>query len=313
MKKLFLSTLFGSLVFASATFGKNAVDECFDLIKAGDYQRAIQAGQRAVNMFPNNFYANLCLGAGYYRVGELKLAVDYLKKAESLTSDKGWLSATYNLLGRTLYRMGDLDNALYYHNKHLALSRELGEREGEAVALNNIAMIYKDKGDYDKALEYFQQALKLSEDDEQRATAYNNIAIIYSDKGDYNKAIEYLQKAIELGERVGDYHGVAQTYLNLGDTYREAKNYELAEKYLTEGLKRVQKVGDKYWEAYGYAYLGRLYRDKGDINLAVDYLKRAYNLFKSIGAQADAKEVKEALLKLGVDPDKPQSGGKRKK
>ena len=38
-----------------------------------------------------------------------------------------------------------------------------------------------------------------------KATVYNNIAFVYSAKGDYNKAIEYFQKAIELGERVGDY------------------------------------------------------------------------------------------------------------
>ncbi len=137
------------------------------------------------------------------------------------------------------------------------------------------------------------------------------MATLYSAKGDYNKAIEYYQKAIELGERVGDYHGVAQTYLNLGDTYREVRNYEFAEGYLTEGLKRVQRVGDKYLEAYGYGYLGLLYKDKGNNKLAIDYLTRAYNLFKSIGAQADAEGVKARLLMLGVNPDKSQRGRRR--
>jgi len=79
--------------------------------------------------------------------------------------------------------------------------------------------------------------------------------------------------------------------LNLGDTYRKIKDYEKAEKYILEGLKGVKKVGNKYWEAVGYIYLGRLYKDKGNKETAKDYLTRAYNLFKSIGAEGGAKEV----------------------
>ena len=234
MKRL-ASTLFGSLLFVSATFGQSAIEECANYLTAGDYRRAILAGQRAVRMFPNSVEANFCLGASYLQVGELKLAVEYLKRAESLTSDKNHLSAIYNLLGQASYRMDDLDLALYYYSKKLAIDRELGKKEGEATALNNIAEIYRKKRDYNKALEYYQQALNLGKDDKNKATVYNNIAFVYSAKGDYNKAIEYFQKAIELGERVGDYREVAGRYLNLGNTYIKVKNYELAEKYLTEG------------------------------------------------------------------------------
>jgi len=77
------------------------------------------------------------------------------------------------------------------------------------------------------------------------------------------------------------------------------KDYEKAEKYILEGLEGVRKVGDKYWEATGYKYLGLLYRDKGDKKTAKDYLTRAYNLFKSIGAERDAKNVLFAIRKLG--------------
>jgi tetratricopeptide (TPR) repeat protein len=78
--------------------------------------------------------------------------------------------------------------------------------------------------------------------------------------------------------------------LNLGNTYRKMKDYEKAEKYLLEGLEGVKKVGDKYWEATGYQYLGWLYTDKGDKKTAKDYLTRAYNLFKSIGAEGMLRE-----------------------
>jgi tetratricopeptide (TPR) repeat protein len=76
------------------------------------------------------------------------------------------------------------------------------------------------------------------------------------------------------------------------------KDYEKAEKYLLEGLEGVRKVGDKYWEATGYHYLGWLYKDKGDKKTAKDYLTRAYNLYKSIGAERKAKDVLSDIREL---------------
>ncbi|MFN3787296.1 MAG: tetratricopeptide repeat protein [Sulfurihydrogenibium azorense] len=86
--------------------------------------------------------------------------------------------------------------------------------------------------------------------------------------------------------------------LNLGATYIMMKDYNNATYYLKEGLTRIQKVGDKYWEAYAYGYLGWLYEDLGKIDLARDYFKKAYNLFSSIGAKADAEVVYSELSKL---------------
>jgi len=86
--------------------------------------------------------------------------------------------------------------------------------------------------------------------------------------------------------------------LNLGNTYRKMRDYEKAEKYLLEGLEGVKKVGDKYSEAAGYRFLGLLYIDKGDKKTAKDYLTRAYNLYKSIGAEGDAEKVLSAIRVL---------------
>ncbi|MFN3568207.1 MAG: tetratricopeptide repeat protein [Caldimicrobium sp.] len=187
MKKIVLCLLFYFLIFASSSFGQDAINECFTFYKAGDYERAIQAGQRAVKLYPRNADAYHCLGASYLFVGELKLAVEYLKKAESLASDKIELAAVYNRLGQALNLIGDLDSALHYYFKVLAIARELGDKGGEAVALNNIAGIYQDKRDYEKALAYYQQSLNLEKDDKGKATTYNNIAVVYSAKGDHKK------------------------------------------------------------------------------------------------------------------------------
>ncbi len=287
--------LLGLLAFKNIAYAETPLDACFNFKKAGDYKRAIEAGKLAVKKYPKNSDAYYCLGEAYYEVGELKLAYENLKKAESLTNNKKDLMYIYNQIGLILYKMGYLDDALVYYSRSLSLVKDLGNTAGQASLLNNIAVIYDNKGELDKALSYFEESLSLKTDEEDKAVTYNNIARIYDKKGDYQKAVEYLKKAIEIAERYGDYHGVSMWKLNLGGAYIEMKDYENAERYLSEGLEGVKKVGDKYSEAMGYWYFGLLYRDKGDKKSAREYFTRAYNLFKSIGAEGDAQGVLDVL------------------
>jgi tetratricopeptide (TPR) repeat protein len=300
MKKAFslLFIILSLFAFKNFAFAQPEVDACYNFHKAGDYRRAIEAGKVAVQKYPNSLKAHFCLGASYYAIGEFKLALEHMKKAERLTSDKGALMHIYNRLGLTYWRMGYLDDALLYYSRSLSLARDLGNKSMQATVLNNIALIYDNKGEFDKALEYYEESLRLETDEKAKAATYNNIAFVYENKGDYQKAVEYLQKAIEISERYGDYHGASMIKVNLGNAYRKMKDYEKAEKYILEGLEGVKKVGDKYWEAFGYYVLGLLYRDKGDKKTAKDYLTRAYNLFKSIGAEGNAKEVLSEIQEL---------------
>ncbi len=300
MKKAFslLFIILSLLAFKNFTFAQQEVDACFNFREAGDYRRAIEAGKIAVKKYPNNLHAHGCLAMSYYEIGELKLALEHMKKAESLASDKRSLMHVYNWLGLIYSGMGYLDDAILYYNRSLSLARSLGDRRGQALVLNNMANIYEKKDELDKALSYYEESLRLKTNEKEKAITYSNIAVIYGNKSDYQKAVEYFQKAIEISERYGDYHEASIIKLNLGVIYTKMKDYEKAEKYILEGLEGVEKVGDKYWEATGYKYLGWLYEDKGDKKTAKDYLTRAYDLFKSIGAEGDAKDVLSEIQKL---------------
>lgn len=309
MKKVYLLGVIILVLLADMVYAQQAVDNCFDYLNAGDYQRAIESGKRAVSLYPQNVAAYFCLGRSYYRVGEFDLAFEEFKKAERLASSRSDLMYIYNWLGLVYQRKGDIDNALFYHERSLSLARDLGNTKLEATELNNIASIYHDKGELDKALDYYERSLRLHEDEKDKVATYNNIALIYYDKGDYQKAIEYLKKAIDLGERSGDYHGVAISMFNLGDIYRQVKDFDKSFSLLNDGLERIKRVGDKYWEAIGYASLGLLYRDKGDIRQAGNYLKQAYELFNSLGAKNKAGLVLLELLSLEAQKPKTLYAG----
>ena len=64
-----------------------------------------------------------------------------------------------------------------------------------ATAFNNRGFAYKLKGDYDRALQDYDQAIRLNHNN---ANAYNNRGVIYKIKGEYDRAIEEYNQAIWL-------------------------------------------------------------------------------------------------------------------
>jgi len=63
---------------------------------------------------------------------------------------------------------------------------------------------YRSKGDYDNAIKYYKNAIKLKPD---FIKAYYALDIVYRDKGDREKANEYYRKAIELERDEAEEYG----------------------------------------------------------------------------------------------------------
>jgi len=295
MKKYFL-VLVLVLSLSSVTYA-NEIEKCFNYFDSQNYQLALQAGQNAVRIYPQAAVAHQCLGQVYTNIGYFNLSIKELKTAEKLTNNKAYLGTIYSYIGSDYYNLGDLNNALLYYDRELKIARDLNNQEKESAALNNIALIYQDQGNYDKALEYLNKSLQLKTKPSSIATTYNNIAGVYLDQGDKNKAVEYLKKAIEFAQKAGDYRGTARDMLNLGYTYTDLKNFSEAQYYLQQGLLMMQKLGDKYGEAYGFKYFGKLYLAQNKKALSKEYFTKAYNLFKAIGDNSDAQLVYETYLK----------------
>ncbi len=176
MKRLFLSFIL-LIVLISISYAQTEIDNCFNYLNAGDYQRAIESGKKAVKLYPKNTDAYFCLGAAYSVTGQIDLAIENLKKAEIYAKSDKDLMYIYNELGLNYHKKGDLDNALLYFSRSLDLAKKLRDRKCEATMLNNIAGIFRNKGELDKALMYYEESLRLKTDEIDKAPTYNNIAI----------------------------------------------------------------------------------------------------------------------------------------
>jgi tetratricopeptide (TPR) repeat protein len=103
--------------------------------------------------------------------------------------------------------------------------RDKGEKLAEA--LSNRGVAYRLKGDYDRAIQDYNQAIKLNS---KFAQAYNNRGVAYDNKGEYNHAIQDYDQAIKLKPS-------AEVHFNRGNAYLGKGQYDHAIDDYNQALK----------------------------------------------------------------------------
>ncbi|HLF84140.1 MAG TPA: CHAT domain-containing protein, partial [Blastocatellia bacterium] len=153
-----------------------------------------------------------------------------------------------------------------------------------ATALNNLAALYRAKGDYAKAEPLYQRALAIGEkalgpDHPYVATSLNNLALLYNTKGDYAKAEPLYQRSLAIREKAlgPDHPDVAQSLNNLAALYDTKGDYAKAEPLYQRALAiREKALGPDHPDvAQSLNNLAALYEAKDDVARAVAFRLRA--------------------------------------
>ena len=153
-----------------------------------------------------------------------------------------------------------------------------------ATYRNNLGAAWKAKGSYDKAIEYYENALKsglnnYGEDHPNVATYRNNLGATWNAKGDYDKAIEYYEMALEsdLNNFGEDHPKVATRWNNLGEAWRAKGKYDKAIEYYEKALKSdLNNFGDNHPNIAAHRNnLGVAWSAKGEHDKAIEYLEKA--------------------------------------
>ncbi|TNY21459.1 stress-induced-phospho protein 1 [Rhodotorula diobovata] len=89
------------------------------------------------------------------------------------------------------------------------------------------------KREFQQARDLYQQAWDTFQD----VTYLNNLAAVYFEEGDYDKAIETCEKAVEEGrERRADFKLIAKAFGRIGSSYVRKEDYDNGIKYLQKSL-----------------------------------------------------------------------------
>ena len=202
---------------------------------------------------------------------------DYEKALEGLA---------YCSLGDTHQSLGDFKIAIDYHECHLKIAKELGDKTGEGVAYSYLGIAHLCLGDFKTAVYFHERHLKIAKelgDRSQEGNAYGNLGNAHRRLCDFKTAIDYHERHLKISKQLGDISGEGRAFGNLGNAHRCLGDFKTAIDYHKRNLKIAKDLGHRSEEGVVYGNLGVDYQMLGDFRTAINYLNCRLKIAKEVG------------------------------
>ncbi len=186
-------------------------------------------------------------------IGDLRGAIDSVRTALPLagTGRGAERAALLALLGNVYAQLGELERARQFHERCLAVCRELGRRRGMATALHNLGVTFARQGRAEDAVRSYRQSLRLAmraRDLLGVAVTLGNLANLRAEQGDFTSAESLMRRSLALRRRIGDLAGIAVTTGNLAGIQRARGRLGAALVMLQGAVRRLRALGDVHGE-----------------------------------------------------------------
>ncbi|NJS16286.1 MAG: tetratricopeptide repeat protein [Nostocaceae cyanobacterium CSU_2_110] len=225
------------------------------------------------------------IGDVYSSSGDFQKAVNYHKQSRILFSQAGEITLESLSIGTivSIYRnfIGDYQQALIYIEEALALHRKAGDREQEASAFNQKGDIYIRQGNYQLALDAYNQALEIerliTKNPKAEARTLGNIALLYNFLGDNNLSISNYNQALNIYRKLNDKKQQARIFNYIGGVSQSNGKLDEAIESYNQALQLFNK--EDYTSEIAIRWgLAKTYRDKNDYSKAFEAANRALEL-----------------------------------
>ena len=157
------------------------------------------------------------------------------------------------------------------------------------ISILNTGVEYYHQGQYDKALQHYNDALRKSREagnDDTIVIALNNIGLIYESWGQWDKALEYFNEALGICRKINlkdDFY--AAVLVNTGGIFKNWYQFDKALEYYNEALEVTKNSGDENGLATISHNIGIIYSSLGQFNKALKYFNNALKNDKDWGRE----------------------------
>ncbi len=251
------------------------------------------------------------IGILHYKKNEYELALDYTQSSVASYKKlihKHNLAKSLNILGCIHCKLHNYSHAFANFKECLQLKKELNfSSEQIAISYQNIALVFMDLDDCDKAMRYMKEANRLlesSEHDRYICSNLLNMGVAMGKMGDYKEAIQSLEEALLISEKRELLSYKASILSNLAELNYFNHDVDKALVYSQEGISLCKELHLKnHIFATCLITIFRCHHNNGELETAAEIGKECVSLCKDIGFDNMAMdlltELMEVLEKLG--------------
>ncbi len=139
-----------------------------------------------------------------------------------------------------LFRRTSLDKGLYFAEESEEIIKDIENDSLLAVNHNIIGNLYQQSGLDNQAESQYRTALKIYEeltDNNGKATETHNLGIIYMDRLDTIKAIDYFKQSLDARYKTNNNRRIGDGLTTLGEVSKKFGNYDKGISWLTRALE----------------------------------------------------------------------------
>ena len=230
------------------------------------------------------------------------VALDVVRRAGS---KRGEAALLYSL--GTLEISVNMVNASMNFDESLRIFEEIGDDQGQALALTGLAFADRLGGDYDGALAIYTKAVagfRTAGDLAGEAHVLKTMAQIHTDQLRFDVAEELLEQSLAICQQIGTDRLTAQARYVQAELHLRRDRLDRAVEAFESVLYLTHRLGDAIGQAYALTGLGNARRKLGDIPRAESALEAALKLANSTDDRLIRARILIALAELDYARDR---------
>ena len=250
------------------------------------------------------------IGHYYFLIDNINLAMENFDSAILLSNREGLppdvvFDAYYNA-GVMRIDIGQYDKAIEHLNMAMKLISADKSNPYYTACFINLGYAYTKRAltagnseDYDRALEYFNQALTAAEQAGNEAfevAVLNNMGSLKAHLEENLDALYYLNKARNLAEKIKLNNYLVSIYTNIGIIYARQGDYQNSSLYYDKAINLAlsENENQTLWESY--LEKGNLLKKQGKLTEAQFYYLNSINIIETLRSKLAMEEDKASFL-----------------
>jgi eukaryotic-like serine/threonine-protein kinase len=225
------------------------------------------------------------------------------RRIYAAAGDHGGEADTLRVFGDALSG-SDSASAIKLYRRSLAIHRSIGHLSGEAIALNDLAVLFSHQGEHGAASELFQRSRKifLQIDNKVNATGLLiNIGYELACQAQLERSLKMYEEASRSAQALGNKDIEAGATYNTGLVRQAQGNLESAKKLFERSLDLFQQVNDRSRVAAAMYSLGEIATAAGDFAGARKLHQAAYEIQQAAKENLAAAESELGLANVSLE------------